>query len=173
MSKKQKKTDVAKLDKGYGDILSSMVRLLEESRRISARAVNAIMTATYWEIGRRIVELEQGGEGRAVYGEQLIKRLAFDLSQRFGRGFSVRSLYRMRTFYEVYSHILPTVLAESEIDSGPDDQNLPTLLAGTRWRLYFRRTTETAPNRGRVVSNRSAVFPSAFTVPRRDRFETG
>jgi hypothetical protein len=46
------------------------------------------MTASYWESGRRIVEFEQGGEGRAKYGELLIARLAEDLTQRFGRRFS-------------------------------------------------------------------------------------
>jgi len=56
--KKQNNREVAKLDEGYGDVLSAMVELLEESRRTSARAVNSIMTATCWEIGRRIVEIE-------------------------------------------------------------------------------------------------------------------
>lgn len=101
---------VAKLDDGYGDVLSSMVELLEAARRLSARAVNSVMTATYWEIGRRIVELEQAGEGRAEYDEQLIKKLAVDLSERFGRGFAWPNLYRMRRFYAVYPKILSTPL---------------------------------------------------------------
>jgi hypothetical protein len=42
-----------------------VVELLETARRTTARAVNSIMTATYWEIGRRIVEFEQKGEKRA------------------------------------------------------------------------------------------------------------
>jgi hypothetical protein len=46
----------------YDEVLSGVVELLEQARRAAARAVNAIMTATYWEIGRRIVEHEQGGE---------------------------------------------------------------------------------------------------------------
>ena len=49
------------------------VELLEQSRRLTARSINAIMTATYWEIGRRIVEIEQKGEERAEYGERTIK----------------------------------------------------------------------------------------------------
>ena len=60
----------------YDEVLSGVVELLEQARRAAARAVNAIMTATYWEIGRRIVEFEQGGEARAGYGEQLLERLA-------------------------------------------------------------------------------------------------
>ncbi|ABQ26898.1 hypothetical protein Gura_2724 [Geotalea uraniireducens Rf4] len=45
---------------------------MEEARRASSRAVNSIMTATYWEIGRRIVESEQGGRERAAYGEKIL-----------------------------------------------------------------------------------------------------
>lgn len=57
------------------------------------------MAAGYWEIGRRIVEFEQGGKGRAAYGEAPIERLAGDLTQRFGRGFSQQNLWQMRQFY--------------------------------------------------------------------------
>lgn len=46
-----------------------MINLPENARRAVARAVNSVMTATYWEIGRRIVEVEQGGVSRADYGE--------------------------------------------------------------------------------------------------------
>lgn len=60
------------------------------------------MTATYWEIGRRVVEYEQGGKERAEYGETLLKRLAGDLSARFGRGFGVDNLQRFRLFYLAY-----------------------------------------------------------------------
>ena len=56
------------------------------------------MTAAYWEIGRRIVTLEQRGEQRAEYGEQLIERLAGDLTRQFGRGFGVRTSDRCAPF---------------------------------------------------------------------------
>lgn len=52
-----------------------------------------------WEIGRRIVEFEQGGQGRAEYGVALLKRLSSDLTAEFGRGFSERNLEQMRLFY--------------------------------------------------------------------------
>ena len=115
MPKKQNKTEIAKRDGGYGDVLSSMVQLLEESRRTSARAVNSIMTATYWEIGRRIVEIEQGGEGRAEYGKELIKRLSDDLTGRFGRGFSEMNLRQMRRFFAAWplGRIQQTLSVES------------------------------------------------------------
>ena len=60
------------------------------------------MTATYWEIGRRIVEFEQGGERRAEYGEGLLERLSSDLTSRFGRGFARPNLIRFRQFYAAF-----------------------------------------------------------------------
>ncbi len=86
----------------YDDVLASVVDVLEAARRTSARAVNALMTAAYWEIGRRIVECEQGGADRADYGEALVKRLSGDLSQRFGRGFSLTNLKQFKKFYLIY-----------------------------------------------------------------------
>jgi len=83
----------------YGHLVSDISGLLEQARRTAARSVNAVLTATYWEIGRRIVEHEQSGKVRAGYGEALLRRLAKDLSKRFGRGFSKRNLDYMRAFY--------------------------------------------------------------------------
>jgi hypothetical protein len=61
-------------------LLLDLSRLLESARRTSARAVNTVMTATYWEVGRRIFEFEQGGKKRAGDGEELVARLAKDLT---------------------------------------------------------------------------------------------
>jgi predicted nuclease of restriction endonuclease-like (RecB) superfamily len=84
----------------YTGLLGGISELLEASRRASARTVNAFMTATYWEVGRRIVEFEQHGAKRAEYGEEVLMRLADDLTKRLGRGFSRRSLQSMRQFYQ-------------------------------------------------------------------------
>jgi len=99
----------------YQGLVADLSRLLEDAGRVSARAVNSVMTATYWELGRRIVEFEQGGEKRAGYGEGLIDRLADDLSRRFGRGFSYPNLSKFRQFYLAYSDklILSTSSRES------------------------------------------------------------
>src|SRR5712692_2853005 len=79
---RQPKTPTAQahepLPKAYGELAGGITTLLDEARRQAARAVNAIMTATYWEIGRRIVEFEQKGKLRADYGEALLKHLASD-----------------------------------------------------------------------------------------------
>lgn len=89
-------------DLEYGSVLSDVVALMESARRVAARSVNALMTASYWEIGRRIVELEQRGEARAEYGKRIIERLAIDLSNRLGRGFQKSNLFQMRAFYLAY-----------------------------------------------------------------------
>jgi hypothetical protein len=81
---------------GYGNLLGGISEILDAARRASARAVNALMTATYWEIGRRIVEFEQRGKARAEYGAELLERLSSNLSTRFGRGFSIPNLENMR-----------------------------------------------------------------------------
>jgi predicted nuclease of restriction endonuclease-like (RecB) superfamily len=91
------------LDKAYPEFMSQLVGLLEQARRNSARSVNSIMTATYWEIGRRIVEQEQRGQRRAQYGKALLRRLAADLTSRFGKGFSERNLLAMREFFLAWS----------------------------------------------------------------------
>ena len=90
------------LDLHYDSILGDISRVINEARKSAARSVNCIMTAAYWLIGRRIVESEQKGEKRAVYGEELLERLSADLSKRYGRGFGVDNLQRFRLFYRVY-----------------------------------------------------------------------
>jgi len=104
---------------GYDTILSGLVELLEGARRISARAVNAVMTASYWEVGRRIVEFEQGGKKRADYGEMLVERLSADLTAKFGRGFSLQNLYKYRQFFLTFPQILPTVSGKFSADKFP------------------------------------------------------
>jgi DUF1016 N-terminal domain len=67
----------------YGGLIGGIAELLEAARRTAARTINALMTATYWEIGRRIVEFEQKGAARAGYGEQILSKLSHDLTVRF------------------------------------------------------------------------------------------
>jgi predicted nuclease of restriction endonuclease-like (RecB) superfamily len=113
------------LDKAYPEFISQLVNLLEQARRNSARSVNALMTATYWEIGRRIVEQEQRGQRRAQYGKALLRRLAADLTSRFGKGFSERNLLAMREFFLAWS-IPQTVSAELiELGQTGDTQENP------------------------------------------------
>src|SRR5690348_2507105 len=90
---------------GYAAVLSELSGLLEGARHTAARSINTVITATYWEIGRRIVHYEQHGADRARYGVELLERLAHDLSKRFGRGFGRENLRLMRLFYLAYADI--------------------------------------------------------------------
>jgi len=99
----------------YSAVRAEIVGLLETARSAAARSVNALMTATYWGVGRRIVSFDQGGQDRAAYGEALIERLSADLTLRFGRGFSRQNLWQMRAFHQAWpgAGILQTVSGES------------------------------------------------------------
>jgi predicted nuclease of restriction endonuclease-like (RecB) superfamily len=93
-------------------VFAEIVDLIEVARRRAARMVNSIMTAAYWSIGRRIVLEEQRGARRAEYGEELIERLARQLTARFGRGFGRANLRQMRAFYLAYAEIRQTASGE-------------------------------------------------------------
>ena len=102
-----KKTVAAgELDAPYQVVFGDVSKIVDAARDSATRSVNAAMTAAYWLIGHRIVEFEQSGEERARYGTALMERLAADLTQRFGRGFSRQNIQYMRLFYVSYSEAL-------------------------------------------------------------------
>lgn len=116
----------------YAGLVDGIGALLEEARRSSARAVNTLLTATYWQIGRRIVEHEQQGEASATYGTALLRRLATDLTARFGRGFGWRNLFQMRAFYLAYP--------PENLQTASANSSLPLLSASfpLPWSAYVR-----------------------------------
>jgi len=132
----------------YTAVHAGIVALLEASRQAAARSINALMTAAYWEIGRRITEFEQGGQDRAAYGDDLIKRLGSDLTGRFGRGFGWRNLTQMRAFYLAWpaDWILQTLSAKSSAPAmgqtppSSPSLDLPTLARAfpLPWSAYVR-----------------------------------
>lgn len=73
--------------------------LIEQSRARTYQAVNFAMVQTYWQIGKRIVEEEQAGNSRAGYGENLIDMLSERLTKDFGKGFSRRNVFYMKSLY--------------------------------------------------------------------------
>ena len=98
----------------YGRLVGDISTLLERARKSAARSVNAFLTATYWQIGQRIVEYEQRGKSRAGYGEELLRRLSSDWTAAHGRGFSRQGLQKMRAFYLGWE-ICPTVSGKFEV----------------------------------------------------------
>ena len=83
-------------------IYNDIAELLNVARAKAYHTVNSIMVETYWKIGQRIVEEEQGGASRAEYGTKLIENLSKYLTDTFGKGFSEANLKNMRQFYLTY-----------------------------------------------------------------------
>ena len=75
---------------------------MDKARNEVAREVNNILVHTYWEIGRIIVEDEQGHSERAEYGRELINDLSRQLTKEYGKGFSKSNLFNMRNLYLSY-----------------------------------------------------------------------
>lgn len=86
-----------------GILYDKIAALLASARQSVVSAVNLTMVHTYFEIGRMIVEEEQQGKERAAYGKQVLKDLSERLTAKFGKGFSVENLDRMRYFYKIYA----------------------------------------------------------------------
>ena len=89
-------------DAPYEALLGHIAELYREGQRRAHQAVNSVITETYWQIGRDIVEFEQGGKTRATYGQGLLDRLSRDLTLRFGKGFDRSNIIRIRKFYLIY-----------------------------------------------------------------------
>ena len=81
------------------NIYQEIKELLYSAKNRVYQTINTTMTQTYFQIGKRIVEEEQGGETRAEYGKSLLKLLSVQLINEFGKGFSVDNLENMRRFY--------------------------------------------------------------------------
>lgn len=81
------------------DLVSEIRSIIESARTNAVRSVDFCRVQMYWQIGRRIVEDEQGGQARAEYGKSLIKNLAKELEPEFGSGFGKRQLDYSKKFY--------------------------------------------------------------------------
>ncbi|HOI26632.1 MAG: DUF1016 domain-containing protein [Prevotellaceae bacterium] len=90
------------------NFIREIKQIVAEARNKAYTAINSAMVEAYWQMGKRIVEEEQQGKERADYGTQLFKELSAELTQEFGKGFSVPSLYNYRLFYQTFPEIFST-----------------------------------------------------------------
>ena len=97
------------------DFFESVAEIIRQARRFVGRTADLTMCVTYFEVGRMIVEEEQGGKARAEYGRGLMRGLANFLSKEFGRGFSLSTLKNAKQFYNVY---VPSIK-----QTAPDESN--------------------------------------------------
>ncbi len=82
----------------YHDIKS----ILQTARDNAYKSVNFILVEAYWNIGKKIVEVEQNGETKAKYGSNLISELSKQVTVDFGKGFNSTNLKMMRQFYLIF-----------------------------------------------------------------------
>lgn len=83
-------------------LYQEVVKLLRTAKSQIVQTINVTMVMTYYEIGRMIVEEEQEGRDRAMYGKKMLKELSTILTKEFGKGFSVTNIQQMRNFYSTY-----------------------------------------------------------------------
>lgn len=106
-------------------LIKEAVNLVNAARNQVVKQTNNLMVFTYFNLGKLIIEDEQGGVDRASYGKETIKALSDHLTKMYGDGFSERNLEQMRLFYIAYKHrgfnnsIPQTVSAESFSDLFP------------------------------------------------------
>jgi len=124
------------------DLFSRVAELIEQSRQYVAKSINTAMVATYYEIGRYIIEDEQQGKARAEYGKRVLPELSKRLTEQFGKGWSVENLKIMRHFYQVYSNSVTTgypIQDTNTVTAGYQIQNAEKfILPWTHYQILMR-----------------------------------
>ena len=107
-----KTTEITEIN--INSLFEKIASVIEEARRRASTAINLSEVYAKFNVGRYIVEDEQGGKERAAYGKQVLEQLSKKIEERFGEGWSVETLKRCRKFYSMYStpQIGSTVLTE-------------------------------------------------------------
>lgn len=100
----------ALFDNLYHDVCS----IIEDAREQAYRAVNVSLTLRNWMLGERIAREQLDGEERAEYGKQVIATLSQELTNKYGKGFNLSSLYQYIRFYKLFPDILDAVRTKSE-----------------------------------------------------------
>jgi len=121
-----------KNQKGY-EFFKNVAQIIEQARRFVGRTADLTMCVSYFEIGRMIVEEEQGGKARAEYGKGLLSELSKFLTERFERGFSETTLKNTRKFYQVYAPLIrQTLFAElGDSEKLPKFQSFLSIIENT------------------------------------------
>jgi len=117
-----------------GNYILEIKQILVRAREKVYSAVNSAMVEAYWLIGKRIVEEEQFGEDRAGYGEKILKTLSMELTQEFGKGFSLTNLKSIRKFYLVFGGVEKGQTVSDQFNSSI----WQTLSAKLSWSHYER-----------------------------------
>ena len=82
----------------YYEEIEHLIKKNEISKRVRSLEANNDLVTTYWRIGKILMEA-QGGEKRAKYGNELIKKWSIELTNKYGKGYDYTNLSRFRNFY--------------------------------------------------------------------------
>ncbi len=96
----------------YDSLIESLRQVHDTALDHAARTVNRSLVLRNWLVGAHLVEFEQQGEDRAVYGEKLLDRVAEDLAKSGLKGLGVSMLRMTRRLYELYPQIRQSAIAE-------------------------------------------------------------
>lgn len=89
-------------DKNISTLVTDVCSIIETGRKQAYAAAGRSAIATFWNVGRRIVEEEQHGEQRAAYGTELIKGLAQAIVPHYGKSYNKRNLDYYKRFYLLF-----------------------------------------------------------------------
>lgn len=115
-------------DSALNQLADNIASLVNETKSRLSQTVNVALVATYWNIGKYIVEFEQQGNAKAKYGTSLLSSLAKLLRMKLGKGYSRPNLNNMRKFYLLYpicqtlsdklswSHICELITIDDELE---------------------------------------------------------
>ena len=97
------------------DLQKDLYGIIENSQQSAIASVNSVLVIRNWLLGMRISRENMGGTRSERYGEGIISELANELTQKYGKGFDKRSLYRYVQFYHTYPEIVGTLTPQSNI----------------------------------------------------------
>jgi len=86
----------------YAQLINNITTVVQRAKINAYQAINNELIKANWEIGKYIVEYEQEGKEKAVYGSSLLSKISKDLKDKNGNGFSKSSVYLCRQFYIKY-----------------------------------------------------------------------
>lgn len=116
--------------------IKQAIELVHAARQYVVRQTNSVMVLTYFQIGKLIIENEQGGKSKAVYGKATIVALSKKLTKEFGSGFSERNIEQMRSFYLAFSTKYVPILIQqtlsAELPSSSKSQTASAILVPSR-----------------------------------------
>ena len=96
-----------------GELYQDACTIIEQAQAMAYRAVNEVLIKRNWLLGMRI-QREVLKDKRAEYGEQVVKNLAMELTNRYGKGFSMRNLYNFVVFFQQHPNFFYSVSGKSE-----------------------------------------------------------